>query len=120
MCAFTTGECFHNLERSRDRSLHSTGVPWPRVVVLEWNSVAKRQHVRLVSGARHPKKEVRRALDEATARGWQIETRHGHAWGIARCGQGSKISIFSTPRNAENHANRIRRALERCPHREDD
>lgn len=56
------------------------------------------------------------ALADARAKGWEIERRSGHAWGVARCGRGCKISIFSTPRSAENHARQIRRAIARCPH----
>ena len=70
-----------------------------------------------MSADKHPKKEIRKALREADAEGWEIERKRGHAWAVARCGGGCKISIFSTPANAENHANQIRRALRRCPHR---
>ena len=60
-----------------------------------------------MSADKHPKKEIRKALREAEAEGWEIERKRGHAWAVARCGGGCKISIFSTPADAENHANQM-------------
>ena len=56
--------------------------------------------------------------------GWRVEpTSSGHRWGVMRCPEesrdGCQVSIWSTPRNPENHAKQLRRAVERCPHQED-
>lgn len=69
---------------------------------------------------RHSKKEVEEALRYAEGRGWTVEKRAGgHNWGAARCGHtpgGCLVWIHSTPKNAGNHAKRIRQAVDRCPH----
>lgn len=75
----------------------------------------------------HPNKEVRKALKDMRKAGWTIETAaggHSHRWGRAVCphwhvddsGRRYRCTrgIDSTPRNAGNHAKRIRRALRRC------
>lgn len=73
---------------------------------------------------RHPKKEVEGALQEAESVGWMVaSTRSGHRWGVMRCGAASKasecrVSIWSTPRNAGNHARQLRRFIARCPHQD--
>jgi hypothetical protein len=65
---------------------------------------------------RHPKKEVEQALQYSEENRWTVEqTSSGHKWGVARCGQGCKVSIWSTPRNPGNHAKQVRRAVDRCP-----
>jgi hypothetical protein len=71
--------------------------------------------------ARHPKKEVEEALNEAEKAGWIVlPTSSGHRWGVLRCGEASRsgcqISIWSTPRNAGNHARQLLQAVGRCPH----
>ena len=69
---------------------------------------------------RHPKKEVDEALRGAEEEGWTVRrTRSGHRWGIAECGQGCQVSVWSTPKSPGNHAKDIRRAVERCSHREE-
>ncbi len=68
-------------------------------------------------GGRHAKKEVEEALDYAHSHNWTVaQTIAGHRWGVARCGQGCSVSIWSTPRNPGNHAKAIRRAVDKCPH----
>ena len=75
----------------------------------------------------HPKKEVRKALEELRAAGWTIEVAvggHAHRWGTATCphehpdGPGRASScvqgIRSTPRDEGDHANRLRQALRKC------
>ncbi|MCA1704396.1 MAG: hypothetical protein LC808_14500 [Actinobacteria bacterium] len=69
----------------------------------------------------HPKKDVERALRFAEGRGWTImPSRGGHAWGVMACdhqGQGAcRVSIWSTPKNEGNHANRLRQRVRNCPH----
>lgn len=72
---------------------------------------------------RHPRKEVEATLDEAEQAGWRVlPTASGHRWGVLRrpeaTREGCQASIWSTPRNAENHAKQLRRVIDRCPHRE--
>jgi hypothetical protein len=67
-----------------------------------------------VAGWSHSKKQVRDALDEAYAAGFAIRaTPAGHRWGYVECGKcGQTFSVWSTPRNPDNHqANEERRAL---------
>lgn len=69
----------------------------------------------------HPKSQVRKVLDEADGRaGFDVvdTSSHGHSWGYVRCEEcGQKCSVWSTPKNADNHASQIRRFLmnHRCP-----
>lgn len=60
-------------------------------------------------------------LSEAEQTGWQVvATTSGHRWGVLRCPEASRegcqASIWSTPRNAGNHAKQLRRVIDRCPH----
>ena len=73
----------------------------------------------------HPKREIETALKYAEALGWRVEVGGGHAWGKiycpyndseCRCGEFCITSIWSTPRNAENHARQIRRVVDHCSH----
>lgn len=72
---------------------------------------------------RHKEKEIEAALVYAEDNGWRIEMRSGHAWGRmycpakdtqCRCGEFCVASIWSTPRNAVNHARQIRRIVNNC------
>jgi hypothetical protein len=76
--------------------------------------------------ARHPKKEVEEALRHAEANGWRIEVGGSHAWGKiycpyndseCRCGEFCISSIWSTPKNAGNHARQIKRVIDNCARR---
>jgi hypothetical protein len=68
---------------------------------------------------RHPKNDVEQALQLAEANGWIIvEVHRGHRWGLAACGSGCRRAVYSTPRDAGDHAADIRRAVWRCPHRQ--
>jgi hypothetical protein len=70
-----------------------------------------------VPKGKHSKKEVEEALRYAEDHGWSVEqTKSGHRWGVAQCGQGCRVSIWSTPKSPGNHAKQIRRAVDRCPH----
>lgn len=70
----------------------------------------------------HPNKEIRAALTYAARKGWSvIKSAKGHCWGIIRCpyGRGGcQWSVWSTPRNPENHAQFLRRCVDRCPHQQ--
>ena len=70
----------------------------------------------------HPKPDEA-ALKHAQQQGWRIEAGGSHAWGrmycpyaddACRCGEFCITSIWSTPRNAGNHAKQIRRVVDNC------
>jgi hypothetical protein len=73
---------------------------------------------------RHPNKHIREAIEYAIGRGWRLKKASGmaHEWGRLFCPHGERDGcmqgVYSTPRSAENHAKRIRRAVDRCPHKE--
>ena len=68
----------------------------------------------------HPNKEIDAVLDYAVSKGWAIVKAgpHAHAWGRMLCPnhtrEGCQVSIWSTPRNPQNHAKGLRRAVDRC------
>jgi hypothetical protein len=73
--------------------------------------------------ALHPSKEVEAALRHAEARGWRVNVGGAHAWGKiycpynndeCRCGEFCIASIWSTPKNALNHARALRRVVDKC------
>lgn len=74
---------------------------------------------------RHPKSEVEKAVQYAEGVGWKVSKANGssHAWGRIFCPlstrEGCKLSIWSTPKNAGNHARHIRNYIDSCPHREE-
>lgn len=72
---------------------------------------------------KHAKKEIEIALCYAESKGWRVEVGGGHAWGKlfcpykddpCRCGEFCIASIWSTPKNAANHAKQIRRVVDNC------
>ena len=70
---------------------------------------------------RHPKKEIEVALRYAEDHGWAVEPKaSGHAWGEIRCSFGAqggcRVSVWSTPRDAGNHAKHMMRRVDACPH----
>jgi hypothetical protein len=69
---------------------------------------------------RHPNKDIRKAIEEATGQGWIVEVSKGRSarrWGCIRCGSRQcKVTINSTPREPETYAKRIRKAVAKCPH----
>lgn len=74
---------------------------------------------------KHPIKEVEEAIRFAESMGWRYKGtgKSAHAWGRLLCTlqsrEGCSMSIWSTPRNAYNHAEQIRRSVKTCPHREE-
>lgn len=72
----------------------------------------------------HAKKEIEAALTHAERRGWRIQSGGtGHAWGKmycpykeaeCRCGEFCISSVWSTPKNALNHARHLRRVVDNC------
>ena len=71
--------------------------------------------------------DVARAVEgtrsDAEKAGWAWRKVNGHAWGQLLCAHqdrdGCRISIWSTPRDPENHARQIRRVVNRCTHKEE-
>lgn len=74
---------------------------------------------------KHPNKHIAQAIQYALKKGWTIKEagNSAHAFGILLCPSqsrsGCKISIFSTPRNPENHAKQIKKIVDKCTHQED-
>lgn len=68
--------------------------------------------------SRHPNKEVEEAVEYAESKGWTCRPM-GH-WGRIFCPHndrdGCQFGVNGTPRNADNHAKQIVRAVDRCPH----
>lgn len=72
---------------------------------------------------KHPSKEVQRAIDYAVSIGWKfVKTgKSAHAFCRLYCPEesrdGCSFSVWSTPKNAENHAKQIIKNVDKCPHR---
>lgn len=68
----------------------------------------------------HKHKEIEKVVAYAETRGWRVKEGSGHAWAYLYCTQqdrsGCKVGVWSTPKNAENHARQIRRQVDSCPH----
>ncbi|NHZ82222.1 hypothetical protein F2P44_23505 [Massilia sp. CCM 8695] len=70
----------------------------------------------------HPKKEIEQALKHAEANGWRIKVGASHAWGKMYCpddagcrgGKYCITSVWSTPKNAGQHAGTLKRAVDNC------
>ncbi len=73
---------------------------------------------------RHPNKEIEEAVRYAEKHGWVYKDSgdSAHAWGILLCPlhtrEGHRVCIWSTPRNAFNHAQQIQKAVDKCQHAE--
>lgn len=67
----------------------------------------------------HPNKHIEAAVAYAESKGWRvIISEKGHCWGTLLCPlqtrDGCRMSVNSTPKNPENHANQIRRKVDKC------
>jgi hypothetical protein len=71
----------------------------------------------------HSKPEIEATLKYVEQNGWRVEVGGAHAWGkiycpyndkSCRCGIFCISSIWSTPKNAGNHAKQIRRIVDNC------
>ena len=71
----------------------------------------------------HPKKEVEAPLKHAEAQGSSDTVGGSHAWGRiycpynddeCRCGEFCITSVWSTPKNPDNHARALRRVVDNC------
>ena len=71
----------------------------------------------------HPNKHIRKAIRYAEQNGWRFEKSGGqaHAYGRLYCPlkgrSGCQETVYSTPRNPENHAKRLVAAVDACHHR---
>jgi len=75
---------------------------------------------------KHPNKEIEAALQYAESKNWRVEKSKGksaHAWGRVYCPTKDNFcintercitSIWSTPRNAVNHARLLKKMVDRC------
>lgn len=74
---------------------------------------------------KHPNQEIDSAIDYAVENGWEVKDAgsSSHAWGRlkcphndseCRCGKFCLKSIWSTPKNLQNHAKQIRRIVDGC------
>ena len=74
----------------------------------------------------HGSKELpERNRRDAERLGWVVERRSGHAWGLlkcrkhddqCRCGRFCRMSVWSTPRSAGNHARQLITRIDGCIH----
>jgi hypothetical protein len=71
----------------------------------------------------HPHSEIEAALKHAEDNGWRVDVGGGHCWGRiycpyndkeCRCGVFCISSVWSTPKNPENHGRQIRRVVDNC------
>jgi len=69
---------------------------------------------------RHPKKDIRPAIEFALSKGWRLEksTGKGHTWAKLYCPNsdqsGCIVYVYCTPKNDVNHARQIIRKVEKC------
>lgn len=68
----------------------------------------------------HPHKEISSAIEFALSQGWRFEHSRGHIYGTLYCPERSRdgrlIRVYSTPRNAYNHASFIENEVKKCEH----
>ena len=73
-----------------------------------------------MSPKKHPNKAIRDAIAEAVASGWSLVEAGGsaHCFCRLRCGipehSDHMMSVWSTPKNPENHARQILRKVRQC------
>ncbi len=69
---------------------------------------------------RHTSSELEAAVRYAEELGWRVMMGTGHNWCRLYCTEASRdgcqVGVYSTPKNAGNHARHIKRAIDRCPH----
>ena len=70
---------------------------------------------------RHSKKELEAVVEYAEEQGWRVLPGKRHAKFKLYCKQsdrdGCKVSVWSTPVDVDDHAKDVRRAIDRCPHK---
>lgn len=69
-----------------------------------------------------PAKEILDALRDLASAGWRVQIASGraHAYARAYCPGGdagcAPLTIYGTPKVPEHEAEKIRKAMRRCPH----
>ncbi|AUY26755.1 MAG: hypothetical protein E7C36_05845 [Mixta calida] len=67
---------------------------------------------------KHPNKHIQAAIEYALLCGWQFRPSNGHAFGRLICAvpehSEHQMSVWSTPRAPERHAQQIRRKVNSC------
>lgn len=72
--------------------------------------------------ANHPDKHIREAIAYAEEMDWTFTkaSARAHIFGTLWCPlsdrNGCRFRVYSTPRSPQDHARRIRRAIDDCPH----
>ena len=70
----------------------------------------------------HPNKEIEAAIRYAESKGWRFKSagKSAHAWRRLFCRQadqsGCQMSVWSTPKHAEDFAKQVRRKADKCAH----
>lgn len=70
----------------------------------------------------HKNKHIRAAIEYALSKGWRLELAgpSAHIWGTLYCPHAGRDGcfrhVYCTPRVPENHARKIRREVDSCPH----
>ncbi|MBB2968713.1 hypothetical protein FHX33_003489 [Leifsonia aquatica] len=74
----------------------------------------------MVSKGRHSKSAVAKALDALPSGRFDIDpVRNGHRWASVVCREcTASFSVWSTPKNADNHAKQIERFAAKHEHME--
>lgn len=69
---------------------------------------------------KHPSKVIEQAIKEAESQGWRYIKPGGssHSWGRLLCPYeargGCGMSVYSTPRDDDNHAKQIQKRIGKC------
>jgi hypothetical protein len=74
---------------------------------------------------KHSNKEIRKVIKDAVSKGWIIKESSGqaHIWGSLYCpnndpnccsGTNCILNVHSTPKNPQNHAKQLERAIKKC------
>jgi len=72
---------------------------------------------------KHTSKEIEGVLQELEKLGWNLIEGKGHCWGIlrcpandqdCRCGEFCQMSVWSTPKNPQQHAKKLRQKALAC------
>ena len=72
--------------------------------------------------AKHPHKAIEEAIKFAEANKWRYQKsgRSAHAWCRLLCSlksrEGCMLSVWSTPKSPEAHAQQIQKRVIQCPH----
>ena len=74
----------------------------------------------MAARSRHPSKPIEQAIAIAESLGWRVEKSNGraHSWGRLLCPNadesGCIVFVYTTPRDEDNHARKIRKLVEKC------